>query len=346
MPTTLKDIAKATGLSTTTVSLVLNGKPHRISQEKCRLIKETAKKMDYHPNRLAVGLIKHETKTVGLILPDITNVFFSEVAKGLEDVLREHGYQLLLCNSNDRHAQEISAIHMMNNQMVDGLIIVMSSETVGEKEKQTFAALKRMKRPVVLIDCFNESGGFSTISIDNFKASYIAVEYLVSLGHRRIACICGPLGLKTNDDRLRGYTAALSDSGIPFEKALICQGDFRYQSGYDAIPVLLPKKPTAVLCLNDMMAYGAMNALNNQGIRVPEDVSVMGFDDIFFSQITSVPLTVIRQPAPEMGQKAGQVLLAELSVHAEPQQIVFEPVIRVRKSTKAVNNGNGPLGTC
>ncbi len=344
MPTTLKDIARATGLSTTTVSLVLNGKPHRISKEKCRLIKETAKKMDYHPNRLAVGLIKHETKTVGLILPDITNVFFSEVAKGLEDVLQEHGYHLLLCNSNDRHERELSAIRMMNNQMVDGLIIVMSSETVGEKEKKTFAALKSMKRPVVLIDCFNESGGFSTISIDNFKASYIAVEYLVSLGHRRIACICGPLGLKTNDDRLRGYTAALADSGIPFEKALIYQGDFRYQSGYDAIPVLLPKKPTAVLCLNDMMAYGAMNALTNQGIRVPEDVSVMGFDDIFFSQITSVPLTVIRLPAYDMGKKAGHVLLSALSVHAESQQIVFEPTIRVRKSTKAINNGNGLLG--
>lgn len=344
MPTTLKDIARATGLSTTTVSLVLNGKPHRISKEKCRLIKETAKKMDYHPNRLAVGLIKHETKTVGLILPDITNVFFSEMAKGLEDVLQEHGYHLLLCNSNDRHERELSAIRMMNNQMVDGLIIVMSSETVGEKEKKTFAALKSMKRPVVLIDCFNESGGFSTISIDNFKASYIAVEYLVSLGHRRIACICGPLGLKTNDDRLRGYTAALADSGIPFEKALIYQGDFRYQSGYDAIPVLLPKKPTAVLCLNDMMAYGAMNALTNQGIRVPEDVSVMGFDDIFFSQITSVPLTVIRQPAYDMGKKAGHVLLSALSVHAESQQIVFEPTIRVRKSTKAINNGNGLLG--
>lgn len=337
MPTTLKDIAKATGLSTTTISLVLNGKPHRISKEKCQLIKETAKKMDYYPNRLAVGLIKHETRTVGLILPDITNVFFSEVAKGLEDILRSHGYHLLLCNSNDRHEQEISAIRMMSNQMVDGLIIVMSSETTGEKEKRTFAVLKRMKRPVVLIDCFNESGGFSTISLDNFKASYIAVEYLVSLGHRRIACICGPLGLKTNDDRLRGYTAALAACEIPYEEALIYQGDFRYQSGYDAIPVLLPKKPTAVLCLNDMMAYGAMNALNDQGIRVPDDVSVMGFDDIFFSQITSVPLTVIRQPAYDMGQKAGQVLLAELSTHDKPQQIVFEPTIRVRKSTKAIN---------
>ena len=136
----------------------------------------------------------------------------------------------------------------------------------------------------------------------------------------------------------------MADSGIPFEKALIYQGDFRYQSGYDAIPVLLPKKPTAVLCLNDMMAYGAMNALTNQGIRVPEDVSVMGFDDIFFSQITSVPLTVIRQPAYDMGKKAGHVLLSALSVHAESQQIVFEPTIRVRKSTKAINNGNGLLG--
>lgn len=336
MPTTLKDIAKATGLSTTTVSLVLNGKPNRISKEKAQLVEETAKRMDYHPNRLAVGLIKHVTHTVGLILPDITNVFFSEVAKGLEDILQDNGYNLLLCNSNDKHKLELANISMMSNHFVDGLVIVMSSETIGPKEKQTFEALRRMKRPIVLIDCFNENGGFSTISIDNFKASFLAVEYLITLGHRRIACICGPLGLKTNDDRLRGYTAALQKHNISYDEQLIYEGDFRYQSGYDAVPALLPNRPSVFLCLNDMMAYGAMNALMNLNIKVPEEISVMGFDDIFFSQITTVPLTVICQPAYEMGHKAGEVILGEMSAHKSPQQIVFAPTIKVRKSTQKI----------
>lgn len=334
MATTLKDIAKATGMSTTTVSLVLNGKPHRISREKCRLIEDTAKRMDYHPNKFAVGLIKNITKTVGLIIPDITNVFFSEIVKGLEDQLHAHEYNLMLGNSNDKHRLELSSINMMNNQMVDGLIMIMSSETRGEKEKRTLSALKKMNKPTVMIDCFNESGGFSTVSLDNYKASYIAVEYLLSLGHRRIACVCGPLGLKTNDDRLRGYTAALEQAGIPYEPELLVEGDFRYHSGYTSIPILLPKQPTAILCLNDMMAYGAVNALKDQGLEVPDDVSVMGFDDIFFSRIISVPLTSIRQPAYMMGNKAGDLILQELSNHTKPCRIVFEPTIEIRKSTQ------------
>lgn len=336
MATTLKDIAKATGLSTTTVSLVLNGKPNRISKEKTQLIEETAKRMNYHPNRLAVGLIKHVTHTVGLLVPDITNVFFSELAKGLGDTLQESGYNLLLCNSNDKHKLELANISMMSNQMVDGLVMVMSSETIGEKEKQTLDALRRMDRPVILMDCFNEDGGFSTISLDNFKASFLAVEYLITLGHRRIACICGPLGLKTNDDRLRGYTAALEKYRIPYDDQLIYEGDFRYQSGYDAVPVLLPGRPSAFLCLNDMMAYGTMNALMNQGIRVPDEMSVMGFDDIFFSQVTSVPLTAIRQPMHDMGCRAGTVILEEMASHTSPQQIVFEPTVKIRKSTQKI----------
>ena len=341
MATTLKDVAKATGLSTTTVSLVLNGKPHRISEEKCKLVEDTAKKMDYHPNKFAVGLVKNITKTIGLIIPDITNVFFSEIVKGLEDKLHENEYNLMLGNSNDKHRLELSSVNMMNTQMVDGLVMIMSSETLGEKERQTLSALRKMNRPGVLIDCFNEPGGFSTVSIDNYKASYMAVEYLLSLGHHRIACICGPLGLKTNDDRLRGYTTALEQHGVSYDPALIVEGDFRYRSGYASIPVLLPKAPTAILCLNDMMAYGAINALKDQGVEVPDDISVMGFDDIFFSQIIAVPLTSIRQPAYTMGNKAGDLILQEISRHTKPRRVILDPTIEIRKSTQKLREAGG-----
>ncbi|KMO87063.1 transcriptional regulator [Megasphaera cerevisiae DSM 20462] len=336
MRTTIKDIAKATGLSITTVSLVLNEKPHRISRETCKLIEETAKRLDYHPNKFAVGLIKKVTNTIGLIIPDISNVFFSEITKGIEDILHKDGYNLILCNSNDRHRLEVAAINMLNTQTVDGLIMVMSSETYGDKEAESISSLKKMDTHTVLVDCFNETGGFSTVCIDNFKASYMAIEYLLTLGHHQIACISGPLGLKTNNDRLQGYTAALKKYGIAYDSGLIYEGDFHYQSGYDAVPVLLPKKPSAILCLNDMMAYGAMKALKEQGIIVPQEISVMGFDDIFFSQITEVPLTTIRQPAYQMGAKAAELLLQEIAGHIPAQHVVFEPAIKIRKSTRKI----------
>lgn len=337
MRTTIKDIARETGLSTTTISLVLNRKPHRIAAETCQLVFETAKRMKYRPNKLAVGLIKNVTRTIGLIIPDIANVFFSEITKGLQDALYEKEYNLILCNSNDNNQAELRLIEMLNSQLVDGIVLVMSSETYGEKEKASISALQKMEIPTILIDCFNESAGFSTVSIDNFQASKMAVEYLISLGHTSIACICGPLGPKTNDDRLAGYTAALEEHGINYNEDLIYEGDFRYDSGYNAVAKLLLKNPTAILCLNDLMAYGAMNALKEQGISVPDDISVMGFDDIFFSKITEVPLTCVNQPSYDMGRKAGELVMYEIEEHGEPQTITFESTIKIRQSTKKYN---------
>lgn len=336
MRTTIKDIAKATGLSITTVSLVLNGKPHRISKKSCKLVEDTAKKMDYHPNKLAVGLIKKITNTIGLIIPDISNVFFSEITKGIEDFARHQGYNLILCNSNDSHSREIESINMLNSQNIDGLIMIMSGESYGAKERKSLSLLKKISLHTVIIDCFNKVNEFSTVSIDNYRASEMAVEYLLSLGHKRIACITGPLGPQTNDDRLRGYAATLQKHNIPYDDSLIYEGDFHYQAGYDAVPILLPRHPTAILCLNDMMAYGAIKALQEQGISVPDDISVMGFDDIFFSQIIDVPLTTIHQPAYKMGEKSAELLLNELKDHTPPQNVIFKPMIKIRQSTKKI----------
>lgn len=332
--TTIKDIAKATGLSITTVSLVLNGKSNRISSKNRKLIKDTAKNLNYRPNKLAVGLIKKVTNTIGLIIPDISNVFFSEITKGTEDIAHKKGYNLILCNSNDRHALEIESINMLTDQSIDGLIIIMSAESYGEKEQVSLALLKSSGIHTVIIDCFNETNDFSTVSINNYKASYMAVEYLLSLGHKRIACITGPLGPQTNADRLNGYICALEKHGIHYQKDLIYEGDFRYQSGYDAIAALLPQKPTAILCLNDMMAYGAIKSLKEQGILVPDDISVMGFDDIFFSQILEIPLSTISQPSYDIGKKAAELLINEITENALPKHIVFEPVIKIRQSTR------------
>lgn len=332
--TTLKNIAQATGLSTTTISLVLNDKPHHISKKKCQLVKDLAVKMNYRPNRLAVGLIKKQSKNIGLIVPDISNAFFAEMTKGVEDIVRSNKYNLLLCNSNSKNSLELECINMLADSSVDGIIITMSPESYGEKEQLSLAALKNLGLHAVIVDSFNEIDQFSTVSIDNFQAACTAVEYLISLGHKRIACITGPIGPKTTENRLNGYKASLKKHNIIYDESMVYYGDYHYQSGYDAVSVLLANKPTAIFCLNDLMAYGAIKALKKQRINVPDDISIIGFDNIFFSQMIEVPLSTVSQPIYEMGKKAAQVLIDELTTKQKTQHIIFDPTLKIRQSTK------------
>jgi LacI family transcriptional regulator len=182
-----------------------------------------------------------------------------------------------------------------------------------------------------------EAADFSTVAIDNFTGSYLATEYLLSVGHRKIACVTGPLGPKTNEDRLEGYVKALNDRHVAYDRALVYEGDFHYQSGYEAVGALLPKKPTAVLCQNDMMAYGAIKGLKERKIRIPDDISVMGFDDIFFSEIMDIPLSTVQQPVYRMGEQAMRILQGEIECKTqEKQHVLFEPVLKIRSSTKTL----------
>lgn len=334
---TIRDIAKATGLSITTVSLVLNGKYGRIPLKTRNLVEFTAKKLNYRPNKLAVGLKKRITSTIGLIIPDIRNIFFSEITKGVEDYAHTQGYNLILCNSNDSYKLEIELINMLSDQSIDGIIIIMSSETYGKKEEKNISLLKKLGIRTVMIDCFDKANDFSTVSINNFKSAYKAVEYLISLGHRSIGCITGPLGPKTNTDRLNGYLAALKKYNIFNEKNLVYEGNFKYKSGYIGASILVKEKPTAILCLNDMMAYGAMKFFKEQGYCIPKDISIMGFDDIFFSEIIDVPLTTITQPSYEMGKKASEILIDEISNNTLPTCIEYETNIKIRESTQAIS---------
>lgn len=346
MRTTIKDIAQATGLSITTVSLVLNSKGKKISAAHRKLVEDTAQRLGYRPNRLAVGLLKKKTNTIGLIVPDISNVFFSELTKGIEDAGREAGYNLILCNSNDKQALELEYIDTMADRGVDGMIVAMSAESYGGRAEESFSALRKYGIPAIIVDCFSDVDDFSTVAIDNEKGSRLAVEYLLELGHRRIGCITGPLGPKTNDNRLAGYTEALRGRRIEYDRRLVYEGDFRYQSGYAAVPALLEQKPTAIFCLNDLMAYGAVKGLRERGLRIPEDVSVMGFDNIFFSEMMDVPLSTVEQPVYQMGGQAARILVEEMGGREERRHILFEPALKIRQSTRApeAQEGTGTNG--
>lgn len=336
MRTTIRDIAQETGLSITTVSLILNGKGKKFPPDTKDLVLAAAKKLNYRPNQLAVGLLKKHTQTLGLIIPDISNVFFSEFAKGVEDRGREEQYSIILCNSDDRFHQEQQSINILADRGVDGIIIILSSESFGSKNEECLVALRATGKPVILADCFNEVVDFSTMEIDNRKGSALAVEHLVSLGHSRIACITGPQGLKSNKERMAGFTTTMRDHDIPLDDRLIFEGDFRYQSGYDGALKLLKDCPTAIYCHNDMMAFGALRALRDSGIRVPKDVSLVGFDDVFFSRYMEVPLTTVKQPIYKMGRQTASLLLEEIDNHEKaPQHVVFAPRLVVRASTAA-----------
>ncbi len=215
--TTIRDIARATGLSITAVSLVLNEKPHRISEENCELIRTTAKKMHYRPNRLAVGLIKKMTHTIGLIVPDISNSFFSEITKTIEDMLIKQNFNLLLCNSNDRSDYERECVNMLVDNSIDGLLFVMSSGTHGSERDLTLEELRYAGVPTVVIDCAEPLADFDTVTADNESAAFEATEHLILLGHKRIACAAGDLESPTSHTRLCGYQKALKKYGIDFD---------------------------------------------------------------------------------------------------------------------------------
>lgn len=333
----IKDIAQKTGLSITTVSLVLNGKADKISEKTKELIFQTVKELNYHPNQIAVGLVKKRTNTLGLIIPDISNMFFSEIAKGVEDEGRKDNYNVILCNTNDKHEIELEYINILAAKGVDGVILDMSAEDSEEKARESLDTLLDYGIPTVIVDRFTDDKSVASISIDNRQGAFLATQHLIDLGHKRIGCVTGPVNEKTCIDRYKGYCEALKKNGISVDKSLTYEGDYHLQSGCDSVKTMLSKKVTAIFAFNDMMAYGVARALRENSIKLPDEMSIVGFDDIFLSEIFDIPLTTVRQPTFEMGKEAARMLIQKIKHEKEIcSSIVLEPELKVRKSTKHI----------
>lgn len=337
MRVTIKDIAQRTGLSITTVSLVLNGKAVKISEESKALVHKVAKELNYRPNQMAVGLIKKKTNTLGLIIPDISNTFFAELAKGVEDEGRKYDYNVILCNTNDKHDTEIEYINILAAKGIDGIILDMSAEDSEEKAAQSLNLLSNYGIPAVIVDRYCDDRDITSILIDNEQGAYSAARHLIELGHAKIGCVTGPSHERTCMDRLRGYFKALNESGIMIDRNLILEGDYHFQSGYDSAKRLIDQEVTAIFAFNDMMAYGVARGLRENGKAIPEDISLIGFDDIFFSEILDVPLTTVRQPTYEIGQVAARKIIQEIEHEvSERGGIVLQPMLQIRKSTRRI----------
>jgi len=305
MKVTIKDIAKKADVSVTTVSRVLNNKPDVGDDTRARILR-LIEDMNYNPNSVARGLVMQKTHTIGLIIPDISNPFFPQIARAIEDKAQEHGYSVIFFNTDNHLEREKKAVELFKSKQVDGLIVSLS---LGNEE--ILKELKASNYPVVQIDRSVLNDSYPLVSIDNKNSSYQMVEYMLKKGYRKIAHISGDLNTTTARERLEGYKKAISDYGIEINEDYIIEGDYTQHSGFEAVKKLLKLKdsPTAVFAANDLSAAGVYKALFAADLKIPEDMAVAGHDDIGIASLLRPELTTMRQPKYSLGERAVSVLL-------------------------------------
>lgn len=327
----MSEVAKLAQVSPSTVSRVLSDSSY-IAEETRNRVLEAVKTLDYKPNRLASNLRKMSSKTVVVVLPDITNPFFARIVQGMQQVARREGYHVLLGDTENSLRYEKDFINLVQERMVDGLIL-----TTARISKEEILAISQVV-PVVLACEYIEGYDVPTVSIDNVSAARQMAEHLIQLGHKKIGFISGPLGVILSRDRLKGYQQALQYHDIDIDHALIQEGEFTIQSGQNLMNkfLALSERPTAVCASSDHMAVGAIQAIKAQGLRVPEDIAVVGFDDIHLCTVVEPNLTTIAQPKYELGVKAMEMLLALLTgKELERRQIVLPHQLVIRQSCGA-----------
>lgn len=337
MSTTLKDIAKKTGFSVSTISRVLhdNSKKYKISVETQTKVQQTANDLGYRLNTLARGLRMQKTYEIGLIVPDIANPFFSAVCKNLAGELRKGGYNFIVYDTDKDISIERSAIKKVLEKRVDGLIIASVGQEFSHIQK-----IRDANIPLVMIDRCSDSVDVDSVSVDNVKGSMFAMNYLIKEGHTRIAFIQGMPGSYANETRLQGYKLALHDTGIAVDKHLIVGNDFRAMNGYLETKHLLKlaNPPTAIFTAGNIIALGALDACKKAGVRVPQDISLVTFDDPVFTPYLSPPLTAVEQPIKKLSEMAVAILYRRMkNLHGMRKTLLLEPKLNIRSSVARIS---------
>ena len=328
---TIKDVAREADVSISTVSHVIND-TRFVDPVTKQHVQDALKKLGYRPNYVARSLRSGVTKTIGLIVPDASNLFFAEIARKIENYGFQQGYSVILGNSDNDPAKEIQYIHTLLAKSVDGVIFISAGA-----ELRNFKQFADSNIPVVVADRVVPVELADVVLVDNEQGGYDATRCLIELGHTLIGCITGPNDLSPSMQRLDGYKRALHEAGIPLRPELVVTGDFQIQGGCDAMNQLLqaPKRPNAVFVCNDMMAVGAMTSARNAGLSIPADLSIIGFDDIELASAVSPTLTTIAQPIDEMARYATDLLIQRLSGRRkdENQRIILKTTLIERAST-------------
>jgi len=337
---TIHDVARLAGVSVATVSKVLN-KKGSVRPKLVQRVLKAAEDLDYHPDHVARSLKTRHTRTLGIVIPDITNPFFTDVIRGVESEARIQGYSLILCDSNEDPVLERTNLEMLFSRRVDGVLLAPTEADTAQDH------LSRRRFPLVFFDRVSPSFSGYAVVTDNVGAACDATHHLIDLGHKRIAIITGQLKLSNGLDRLEGFRKALQQAGLPLREEYLQQGDFRWESGYTcALKLLrLAIPPTAVFCCNNQMTLGLMRALGESGVACPGRISVLGFDDFDWAASFNPQLTTVAQPTLEMGKQAVQMLLRNVKSFNEPANsnenkvVVLKAELRVRESTAAPYSG-------
>ncbi|KJQ86935.1 MULTISPECIES: substrate-binding domain-containing protein [unclassified Vibrio] len=333
---TMKDIAKLAGVSTSTVSHVIN-KTRFVSEEISERVNNAAKELNYYaPSALARSLKVNRTKTIGMLVTTSTNPFFGEVVKGVERSCYHKGYSLILCNTEGDNKRMRQSINTLLQKRVDGLILMCSS-----LEGERIDVFERYPDiPVVVMDRGPMLFTSDKIQDNSLRGGYLAAKYLIDCGHTEIGCITGPLIKHQAQMRYEGYKRAMNEAGLEFNANWIIESDFECEGGYQAFKKIVErgKLPSSIFVSNDMMAMGVINAANELGIKVPDDLSIIGYDDIHIAKFMSPSLTTIHQPKYRLGQAAVETLVRRLDDKSNEAQVVqLEPTLVVRNSVKLLN---------
>jgi LacI family transcriptional regulator len=328
---TIKDISRRAEVSIATVSKVLNHDYSRMSDETRERVLRIAGEMNYRPNMLARGLVSHKFKLLGLIIPDISNPYYGEMARGMTDEAQALDYNAMISNTDNQSARGISSIQTMAEYNVSGVAL---TGAIGIAE-ENLALVRHYRIPHVIVE--NHAPGLDyCVYVNNYSGSYKAAQLLIEYGHREIAYITGHAELHLpGDERLRGFVQAMADAHLPVNPALLKCGGFTLDNGYrQTLSLLARGEPfTAIACSNDLIALGAYKALRESRLRVPQDISLVGFDDMFMTNTMEPRLTTVKQPAYEIGEEAIRMLVNRIEENPIAEKVkCFEPLLVSRDS--------------
>jgi LacI family transcriptional regulator len=329
MPT-IKDVAQRAGVSPTTVSYVLTGSRFVRPDTKARIVR-AIEELNYQPDQIARSLRAKRTMTVGMIISDITNPFYADIVRGVEDVLSERHYSLILCNTDEAPERELATLQMLIRKKTDGLIVVATAANAEALRAANLSGL-----PIVLVDRRLPGDWLDTVLTDDRQGAETAVRHLLRLGHRRIGAIIGRTDISTTDSRRLGYEAALMAFGVPVDPDLIRSGQSTVKGGAAAAQALLDlhPRPTAIFAANNLMTLGLFLMLKEYGLRSPQDVAVAGFDDMIWLSAFAPGVTTVAQPNYELGKRAAELLMDRLTGQPpeSPRVVVLPTQLVVRES--------------
>ncbi len=327
-PATINDVARAAGVSPATVSRVLNG-PRAVSEERAARVRAAASRLGYRPFEPARALRRQVTRVWAAIIADIENPFFMAMVRGIEDVARAEGFRLVLCNSDEDLEKERAYVDVVIAERMAGVVIAVASH-----DDSSLDPLVRQNVPIVAVDRTPVDDRIDSVVVDNRAGARQAVDHLLGEGCSRVACITGPTRVDTATERLEGYRAALRARRLPVDRGLVRRTDYKETGGYRAARSLLesPSPPDALFVANNPMAVGALRAIRESGRSVPHDIGLVAFDDSPWTTLTTPALTVVAQPAYEIGQTAGE-LLVTADADRPARHVVLPPTLVVRESS-------------